>query len=65
MTKSSSEKLFFRTRKVSALLGVPLSTLRYWEDEFVQFNPERTAKGHRRYTPDDVTYHNDRAFSDR
>lgn len=51
---STHTKSYYRPREVSALLGVPLSTLRYWEDEFVQFNPERTAKGHRRYTSDDV-----------
>lgn len=48
------EKSYYRPREVAKMFGVAISTLRYWEDEFDQFCPQRTAKGHRRYTPDDV-----------
>lgn len=48
------QKSYYRPREVAKMLDLPISTLRYWEDEFDQFCPQRTAKGHRRYTPDDV-----------
>ena len=41
-------------RAVSALLGVPTSTLRYWETVFPQLSPIRTKSGQRRYTAADV-----------
>lgn len=36
------------------MLDVPVSTLRYWENEFEQLSPERTPKGTRRYKLQDV-----------
>lgn len=47
-------KSFYRIREVSALLDLPTYTLRYWEGEFKQLNPQRTEFGQRRYTPDDL-----------
>ena len=41
-------------RAVSALLGVPTSTLRYWETVFPQLSPIRTKSGQRRYSTADV-----------
>lgn len=41
---------------VSALTGVEVHTLRYWEKEFAEFlKPKRTDGKQRRYSPDDVT----------
>lgn len=41
---------------VSALTGVEVHTLRYWEKEFGEFlKPRRTGGQQRRYTADDVT----------
>ncbi|MDW8105485.1 MAG: MerR family transcriptional regulator [Armatimonadota bacterium] len=41
---------------VSALTGVEVHTLRYWEKEFSEFlQPKRTGGKQRRYTADDVT----------
>jgi DNA-binding transcriptional MerR regulator len=41
---------------VSALTGVEVHTLRYWEKEFSEFlKPRRTVGKQRRYSPDDVT----------
>jgi len=47
-------KAYYRIREVSALLDIPAYTLRFWEDEFPMFNPDRTDKGQRRYTPEQV-----------
>lgn len=47
-------KPLYRIRQVSAMLGVPASTLRFWESEFAQLNPERTESGQRRYSERDL-----------
>ena len=45
-----------RIKKVSSRLGVPQSTIRYWEKEFPQFVcPKRTNGGQRRYSEQDVS----------
>lgn len=36
------------------MLEVPIYTLRFWEDQFPMFNPNRTPKGTRRFTLSDV-----------
>ncbi len=47
-------KTYYRIREVAAMLDIPDYTLRFWEDEFPMFNPDRTPKGQRRYTPEQV-----------
>ncbi len=47
-------KKYYRIADVSELLGLPLSTLRYWESEFSELRPKRTEKRRRLYTPKDV-----------
>lgn len=47
-------KTYYRIREVAALLDIPAYTLRFWEDEFPMFNPDRTPSGQRRYTPGQV-----------
>ncbi|MCM1066427.1 MAG: MerR family transcriptional regulator [Muribaculaceae bacterium] len=47
-------KQFYSIGEVSQMLEVPIYTLRYWETEFPMFKPNRTAKGTRRYTPEDL-----------
>jgi DNA-binding transcriptional MerR regulator len=44
----------FTTGQVEALLGLPASTLRFWEKEFDIINPRKTAKGTRFYTKEDI-----------
>lgn len=45
-----------RIKKVSSRLGVPQSTIRYWEKEFPQFVcPKRTNGGQRRYSEQDIS----------
>ncbi len=36
------------------MLGVPQSTLRFWEKEFTMLNPRRSANNVRYYTPADI-----------
>ncbi len=47
-------KRFYRITEVVALLGIPASTLRYWEDMFPMFNPNRLPSGRRRFTEADM-----------
>ena len=47
-------KQFYSIGEVSRMLDVPMHTLRFWEDEFPMFNPNRTPKGTRKFTPDDI-----------
>ena len=48
------DKNFYRIREVATLVGLPSSTLRFWESQFTIIKPRRNAKGIRLYTPDDV-----------
>lgn len=50
--KSSIEKRFYRTSEVAEIVGVPASTLRFWEKEFPQLEPKRSRTGLRLYTPE-------------
>ena len=47
-------KTHYRIREVVAMLNIPASTLRFWEDTFEQLEPHRTPSGQRRYTPENV-----------
>ena len=51
---AKQNKTYYRIREVSAMLDIPHSTLRFWEDAFPQLEPDRTPKGQRRYKPEDV-----------
>lgn len=48
------KKTYYRIREVVAMLNIPASTLRFWEDAFEQLEPDRTSSGQRRYTPENV-----------
>lgn len=48
------EKKYYKISEVSAMLNVPVPTLRYWEREFEQLEPFRTPGGMRKYRPEDV-----------
>ncbi len=48
------KKQFFSIGEVSAYIGVPESTLRYWEKEFNQIIKPRRFAGERRYTRKDI-----------
>lgn len=47
-------KLFYRIGDVADILGIPASTLRFWEKEFTIIKPVRNAKNTRLYTPKDI-----------
>lgn len=50
----SIEKRYYRIREVAEIVGLPLSTLRFWETQFTVVKPKRNEKGTRLYTPDDI-----------
>lgn len=46
---------FFSIGKVSKLLNIPVTTLRFFEENFPSLiKPKRTKGGHRRYTIEDI-----------
>ena len=47
-------KRFYRIGDVAEILGIPASTLRFWEKEFTIIKPTRNAKNTRLYTPKDI-----------
>lgn len=41
-------------REIVAMLNIPATTLRFWEDTFPQLSPERTPSRQRLYTSSDI-----------
>lgn len=52
--QKNMEKSYYRIREVVEILGIPASTLRFWEDTFEQLEPDRTPSRQRRYTPENI-----------
>lgn len=48
------EKSYYRISDVAEMIGVPQSTLRYWEQEFPECAPRRSKGNMRYYTPQDI-----------
>lgn len=48
------DKHYYKIKDVSELLGIPTSALRYWEKEFPQCAPRRSATNIRYYTPENI-----------
>jgi DNA-binding transcriptional MerR regulator len=48
------EKLYYSIGEVSKMLGVPVSTVRFWENEFDILKPNKNKKGNRLFTQTDV-----------
>ncbi|MCK4421809.1 MerR family transcriptional regulator [candidate division WOR-3 bacterium] len=48
------KKLYYSIREVSELLKEKQSTLRFWEKEFEELSPRRTAGGRRLYSESDI-----------
>lgn len=48
------DKKYYKIGDVAAILGIPMSTLRYWESQFTIIKPKRNAKNIRFYTPNDI-----------
>lgn len=54
LTVDSIEKKYYKISEVSEILGLPMSTLRFWESKFSIIRPRRNAGGSRFYTPADI-----------
>ena len=48
------EKLYYSIGEAAAMLDVPVSTIRFWENEFVVLKPMKNKKGNRLFTPADI-----------
>jgi DNA-binding transcriptional MerR regulator len=48
------EKLYYSIGEVSRMLEVPVSTVRFWENEFEILKPMKNKKGNRMFTATDV-----------
>ena len=48
------DKKYYKIGDVAQILGIPESTLRYWETQFTIVKPRRNAKNIRFYTPGDI-----------
>ena len=54
LNRNKNLKTYYSIKEVSDMLGIPESTLRYWEKEFKQISPKKNAKGIRHYTSADI-----------
>ncbi|MBK9390624.1 MAG: MerR family transcriptional regulator [Bacteroidetes bacterium] len=48
------EKLYYAIGEVAEMLSVPVSTVRFWENEFDILKPMKNKKGNRLFTQADV-----------
>jgi DNA-binding transcriptional MerR regulator len=48
------EKLYYTIGEVAEMLDVPVSTVRFWENEFDILRPMKNKKGNRLFTPADI-----------
>ena len=48
------EKLYYAIGEVAGMLNVPVSTVRFWENEFDILKPMKNKKGNRLFTQSDV-----------
>jgi DNA-binding transcriptional MerR regulator len=48
------EKLYYSIGEVAEMLDVPVSTIRFWENEFDILKPMKNKKGNRMFYPADV-----------
>ena len=48
------EKLYYSIGEVAEMLDVPVSTIRFWENEFEILKPMKNKKGNRLFTPADI-----------
>jgi DNA-binding transcriptional MerR regulator len=48
------EKLYYSIGEVAEMLNVPVSTVRFWDNEFVILKPMKNKKGNRLFTQNDM-----------
>jgi Predicted transcriptional regulators len=54
LKKDKILKKYYTIGEVSEQLGIPESTLRYWEKEFNEISPKKSKSGKRQYTTADI-----------
>ena len=54
MSSIDQQKIHYTIGEVSEILGEAPSLIRFWEKEFVQLKPQKTAKGIRKYSQKDI-----------
>ena len=54
MDNNRLTKNYYKMREASEIIGVPQSTLRYWEKEFTELKPRRNSTNQRSYSPSDL-----------
>lgn len=47
-------KLYYNISEVAEMMGITETALRYWEKEFKNIHPQKTARGVRQYTKEDI-----------
>lgn len=50
----NDKRLYYSIQEVADHFAVNISLLRFWEKEFENINPKKTAGGTRQYTKDDI-----------
>jgi DNA-binding transcriptional MerR regulator len=48
------EKLYYSIGEIAGMLDVPVSTVRFWDNEFEVLKPAKNKKGNRLFTQSDV-----------
>ena len=48
------EKLYYQIGEVSEMFSEPVSTIRFWENEFEILRPKKNNKGNRLFMQDDI-----------
>ena len=54
MPDNNYTKKYYKIKEVAEIIGVPQSTLRFWESEFENLTPVRSSHNQRYYTPQDI-----------
>ena len=54
LKKNKNLKLFYSISEVAGMIGVNETTLRFWEKEFPEINPQKAGRGIRQYSHEDI-----------
>lgn len=52
------DKLYYTISELAEMFDVSKSLIRFWENEFPSFRPQKTKKGDRRFTPKNIEQFN-------
>ena len=52
--KPKIEKVFFSIGEIAGMVGVTPPTIRYWESNFDELSPQKTSKGTRLFSQEDL-----------